>query len=68
MTDNSVTARNGTNFSEELEDIKQERLDRGIDKKRKSTRRLTNLIVKHRDWGKIKADTIEVNLEGKNEK
>ena len=63
MSKKNVTARMGGDFSRELEEIKDERLERGIDKKRKSTRRLTNLIVKHRDWKTIKEDTIEVNLE-----
>jgi len=63
MSKKNVTARMGEDFSRELEDVKDERLKRGIDKKRKSTRRLTNLIVKHRDWKTIKEDTIEVNLE-----
>ena len=62
----NVTARIGEDFSKEIEEIKDERLERGIDKKKKSTRRLTNLIVKHRGWGKIKEDTILINL-GDNE-
>lgn len=63
MSKKNVTARMGDEFSKELEEIKDERINRGIDKKRKSTRRLTNLLVKHRDWKTIKEDTIEVNLE-----
>ncbi len=63
MSKKNITARMGEDFSKELEEIKDERLNRKIDKKRKSTRRLTNLIVKHRDWKKIKEDTIEVDLE-----
>lgn len=59
----NVTARMGDEFSKELEEIKEERLKRGIDKKRKSTRVLTNLITKHSAWKKIKEDTIEVDLE-----
>lgn len=62
----SVTARIGEDFSKEVEEIKDERLKRRIDKKRKSTRRLTNLIIKHGGWGKIKEDTILINL-GDNE-
>lgn len=60
---NNITSRIGEAFSKELEEIKEKRLESGIDKKRKSTRRLTNTIVKHRDWKKIKQDTIEVKLE-----
>ncbi len=67
MKEKNVTARIGEDFSRELEDIKKERVDRGIDKKKKSTRRLTNLMVKHKDFQKIKEDTIEINLEDTNE-
>ncbi len=50
----TVTARIGLNFAEEMEEIKKERIKRGIDKKRKSTKRLTNLLTKHKAWKKIK--------------
>lgn len=63
MKEKNITARIGESFSKELEEIKQERIDRGIDKKRKSTRKLTNLMVKHSDFKKIKKDTIELNLD-----
>ncbi len=59
----TVTARIGLNFADEIEEIKQERVKRGIDKKKKSTKRLTNLLVLHKAWEKIKNDTIEVNLD-----
>lgn len=59
----NVTARLGEKFSEEIEEIKEERLKSGIDEKKKSTRRLTNLIVKHSAWPIIKKDTIELKLE-----
>jgi len=68
MKDKNITARIGEDFSNEIEEIKDERLARKIDTKRKSTRKLTNLMVKHEDWKKIKEDTININLEGKNEK
>ena len=58
----NVTARIGEDFSKEIEEIKDERLKRKIDKKRKSTRKLTNLIIKHDAWNKIKEDTIQINL------
>jgi len=67
MKEKNITARIGEEFSKELEDIKKERVDRGIDKKKKSTRRLTNLMVKHKHFQKIKEDTIEINLEDTNE-
>lgn len=65
MKGKNITARIGEDFSKELEEIKDERISQGIDKKRKSTRRLTNLIVKHRDFKKIREDTIKINLEVK---
>ena len=68
MKEENVTARIGENFSKEIEEIKDERLARGIDKKRKSTRRLTDIMVKHKDFKKIKEDTINLKLEVKNEK
>ena len=67
MKEKNVTARIGEDFSKELEEIKKERVDRGIDKKKKSTRRLTNLMIKHKDFQKIKEDTIKINLEDTNE-
>ena len=57
------TQRLGEKFNAEIEDIKQKRLDSGIDKKRKSTKKITNKIVSHKNWEKIKEDTIEVDLE-----
>jgi len=68
MTDKNITARIGEDFSKELEDIKDKRIKIGVDKKRKSTRKLTNLITKHREWKTIKEDTIKKNLEVKNDK
>jgi len=67
MKEKNVTARIGGDFSKELEEIKKERVNRGIDKKKKSTRKLTNLMVKHKHFQKIKIDTIEINLEDTNE-
>lgn len=58
----TITARIGLDFGREIEDIKQERIKRGIDKKKKSTKKLSNLITKHKSWDKIKEDTIEVSL------
>lgn len=61
--------RIGGKFNQEIEKIKQERLDRGIDKKKKSTRRLTDLIIKHTFWEDIKEDTIAIEMgDEKNEK
>lgn len=62
MNTKNKTARIGEDFNREIEEIKKERKERKIDKNKKSTRILTNLIVKHRDWKKIKEDTIELKL------
>lgn len=62
MKQNNKTARIGEDFNKELEEIKNERLERKIDKKRKSTKKLTNLIIKHKNWPKVKEDLIEVDL------
>ena len=58
----SKLVRIGEIFIAEIEDIKRIRLEKGIDKKKKSTRRLTNLIIKHQGWKKIKEDTINYKL------
>lgn len=51
--------RVGDEFIGRLEYIKNKRLDNGADKTKKSTRALTNLIIKHESWGQIENDTIE---------
>lgn len=56
------TVRIGNNFHKEIENIQEERLDSGIDKKKKSMRVLSNLLVRHKLWNKIKQEMIEVNL------
>lgn len=58
------TARIGMNFAAELELIKNGRLEKGMDKKRRSTRKLTELMIRHNSWDDIKSDMIELNLEG----
>ena len=67
MKEASVTERIGKDFNDEIEEIKKARIDNGLDKKKKSTKRLTNLFPKHKLWNQIKKDTIELNLEGKDE-
>ena len=51
--------RVGDEFIGRIEYIKNKRLDNGADKIKKSTRALTNLIIKHEAWGRIENDTIE---------
>lgn len=58
----TCTARNGEDFAKEIEYIKNQRLELHIDKKRKSTRILTNLIIKHNFWPTIKAELIKLDL------
>ncbi len=64
----NVTARIGMSFDKELTEIKEKRLELGIDKKKKSSRRLTDLIPLHANWKKIKEDMINIKLVGKNDK
>ncbi len=58
MTKN-ITVRIDPRFNSELEDIKDKRLKRKIDKKRISSRKLTSLIPRHKRWEKIKEEIIE---------
>lgn len=53
-----ITARIGKDFNEELLNIIDERKIKGLDKTKKSIRFLTNLLVKHDLWKKIKKDII----------
>lgn len=57
--------RVGTEFNKELELIKEARINTGIDKKKKSTRKLTDMIIKHENWPEIRKDLIKVRLEGR---
>jgi len=65
MNEENITARIGKVFNDEIEEIKKQRLDLGLDKKKKSTKTLTNLITRHKDWEKIKKDTIELEIGDK---
>lgn len=60
----NTTKRIGVKFNKEIEEIKKDRLDSGIDKKRKSTRKLTNLIITHNSWPYIKEDLTKLKIEG----
>ncbi|HHB93388.1 MAG TPA: hypothetical protein ENK59_09290 [Thioploca sp.] len=69
MNNKSMLNRIGVKFNDEINSIKKARLDNGIDKKKISTARITNLFITHRDWATIKEDTINLNLRIlKNEK
>lgn len=63
MKGKNVTARIGEKFSAELEEIKEARLKSGIDKKRKSTRKLTDLFTTHKSWERIKQEAINLDNE-----
>ena len=56
------TVRIGDNFFKEIDIIKKERLNLGNDKKRRSTRSLTNLIVRHDYWPEIRQAMINLNV------
>lgn len=51
--------RVGEEFVKRLEYIKNKRLDNKVDKFKRSTRALTNLIIKHENWQEIENDTIK---------
>lgn len=60
--------RVGTNFADQINEIRNERLKRNIDKKKISDRKITGLIPKHNFWGKIKEDLINFKFPDKNKK
>lgn len=62
-----TTARLGERFTKEINEIKEKRIEEKTDKKKKSTRFLSDLIVKHKDWKNIKKDIIKFK-DRKNEK
>jgi len=47
------TSRVGEEFNKELDLIKKKRIELGIDKRKTSTRKLTNLITKHNLWREV---------------
>ena len=53
------TARMGTTCMNEFNEILDKRLERKIDKKRKSIRVISELIVTHKRWPEMKKDAIE---------
>lgn len=54
--------RIGTKFHEQLLEIQNTRQQIGVDKKKTSIKKLTNLITKHKSWPIIKYDLTKVNL------
>ena len=60
MSKEGHLARIGNEFNEEIEKIKKTRIKLGKDKNKKSTRVLTNLILKHKHWESIKLDMVNL--------
>lgn len=59
----SHAARLGNNFFKRIEEIKNARLKKGIDKERISTEKVTNLIIKHNSWSDVEKDIINATSE-----
>lgn len=56
------TTRISQNFSDDLDEIRQERLKLGTDKKKLSDRRITELITKNKYWRDvIKKEIIDLD-------
>ena len=55
----NILTRVDPRFNDELEDIKEQRLKRKIDKKRISSNKLTSLIPRYKGWSKMKEEIIE---------
>ena len=60
--------RIGQDFENEIQHIKDKRLELKIDEKKKSTRVLTNLLIKHDLWNKVKKDMINFKFKDEVEK
>lgn len=62
-TNGGVPARIGKKFHTEIERIKKERIIKGKLKDIISTEKLTELIIRHKDWEKVSKDLIELSEE-----
>ncbi len=65
--DGSTQRRISNQFIKEIEDIKIERIKRGLDKKNKSDPRITLAITRCSLWPKMKEKIIEGKMGDKNE-
>lgn len=54
--------RIGDNFKKEIDNINKERIKRGIDKRNKSVRKITDLITRHNSWPIIKEEIINLDM------
>ena len=57
------TIRIDPRFNNEIQEIKKERLDNKIDKKKVSDRAITSLIPRHKLWARIKRDILEYRFK-----
>ena len=58
-----LPARLGKRFHEEVEKIRDAKLRNGTSKERVSTEKITNLIIRHKNWKGISAHIIEASME-----
>jgi hypothetical protein len=58
-----LPARIGVRFFKEIESIKDKRLKNGKSKDRVSTEKISNLIVRHKNWLELKNDIINAGQE-----
>lgn len=65
MSSKGKVQRIDEDFDMELEDIKIERIKRGIEKEMISNVRITNALVRHPSWKKIKEDIIQAKPKKK---
>ncbi len=63
--EDSQLSRVGTEFVEQVNSIIKARLDNGNDKKRISSKVVTNLIIKHNRWLEMKENIINYKRRGK---
>ncbi len=49
-------------FDSELEDIQDKRIEKGLDERKISKPRISDLLRKHELWNKIKEDLINFNF------
>ncbi len=65
MSNGDQTMRASGAFLEEIEDIQVQRIKNGKDKKIRTVRRITDAIVRHSFWKRIKEDIIDHTLKDK---
>ncbi len=62
-TNGGKPARIGIKFAEEIENIKIEKIKNNTSKEILSTEIITNLIIRHEDWIKLKKAIIKLTKE-----